>query len=248
MRSSPAIGPTAANVRSPGAKTALDDARHVVGGDVLDLRDDLVDVGHDPERELGTPDAMHPARRALEPERHRPCEVADRALQLVVGDPAVGDEAVELGVEHVEHFLDPLRRGAAVHRERAGVGERAAVREHGVREAATLAHLLEQPRAHAATEHLVEHGQRETISVVAWQRPHPEHEVGLLQRTLDERERRRGNHRAAVDARRAIGERGGGQRALHHRDHVVVTQVAGRRDHDVRGLVVRAVIARDRVA
>ena len=70
------------------------------------------------------------------------------------GSPSA-HEAVELGVDHVERLVHPLGRGARVDREEAGVVERGAVRVHGVREPALLADLLEQPRRHAAAEHLV---------------------------------------------------------------------------------------------
>ena len=54
-----------------------------------------------------------------------------------------------------------MRRARARCRRRspsdAGVVERHPVRVHGVREAALLADLLEQPRRHAAAEHLVQH-------------------------------------------------------------------------------------------
>ena len=60
-------------------------------------------------------------------------------VELAVGDPTVGDEPIELGVDDVEHFVHVLRRGTAVDRERAGLLVRAPVREHRIREAALLA-------------------------------------------------------------------------------------------------------------
>ena len=49
-------------------------------------------------RELAAADAVHAARRALERQRQRPGEVALGAVELALGDAAVGDQAVELAV------------------------------------------------------------------------------------------------------------------------------------------------------
>ena len=106
----------------------------------------------------------------------------------------------------VERLVDALGRGAAVDRERAGLLERAAVREHRVRQAALLAHLLEEARAHPAAEHLVEDRQREAVGVVAPQRAGAEHDVRLLQRAVDAREparRRRRRRRSTRGPARA---------------------------------------------
>ena len=106
-------------------------------------------------------------------------------IELAVGDAAVGDEPVELAAHDVERLVDPLGRGAAVDRERARLLERAAVREHRVRQAALLADLLEEPRAHPAAEHLVDDREREAVGVVAPERAGAEHDVRLLERALD---------------------------------------------------------------
>ena len=126
--------------------------------------------------ELSSDSASEPVRWPLAP------------VELAVGDAAVGDEPVELAAHDVERLVDPLGRGGAVHRQRTGLLERAAVREHRVRQAALLAHLLEEPRAHPAAEHLVDDREREAIGVVAAQRAGPEHDVRLLERAVDARE------------------------------------------------------------
>ena len=66
--------------------------------------------------------------------------------------------------------MDAARGRAGVDAERAGLLERDPVRVHGVGEAALLADLLEQPGRHAAAEHLVQHGERVAVGVVAAQR------------------------------------------------------------------------------
>ena len=73
--------------------------------------------------ELSSDSASDPVRCPLAP------------TELPLGDAAVGDEPVELAAHDVERLVDPLGRGAAVDRERAGLLERAAVREHRVRQA-----------------------------------------------------------------------------------------------------------------
>ena len=123
--------------------------------------------------ELSSDSASEPVRWPLAP------------IELPLGDAAVGDQAVELGAHDVERLLDALGRGGAVHRQRARLLERAAVREHRVGEAALLAHLLEEPRAHAAAEHLVDDREREAVGIVAPQRASAEHHVRLLERTVD---------------------------------------------------------------
>ena len=84
-----------------------------------------------------------------------------------------------------------LGRGAAVHAERTDLFVRAPVREHRIREAALLADLLEETRAHATAEHLVDDGQRVAVGIGTAERTGAEHEVRLLQRSLEERDRLR---------------------------------------------------------
>ena len=139
-------------------------------------------------------------------------------------------------------------RGGAVDRERTRLLERAAVREHRVRQAALLAHLLEEPRAHAAAEHLVDDREREPIGVVAPEGAGAEHDVRLLQRAVDAGEPVGvggvgATRPGPAAARPSVGWRVGD--TLHD---LVVVDVAGHRDHDVRRLVVVGVVRGDLVA
>ena len=68
-------------------------------------------------------------------------------------------------LDDLERLLHAFGRGARVDREVAGVVERGAVRIDGVREAALLADLLEQPGRHAAAERVIHHGERVTIGI-----------------------------------------------------------------------------------
>ena len=52
--------------------------------------------------------------------------------------------------------------------------------------AALLADLLEETRAHPAAEHLVDDGQRVAIGIVTAERTGAEHEVRLLERSLED--------------------------------------------------------------
>src|SRR3954451_23391611 len=229
------------------AQHAVDDPGHVGRGDRLDLLHDPVETRDLAHGQLTPADPVHAAGRALERQRQRTGEVALGPGQLTLGDAAVGHQPVELGAHDVERLVHTLRRGRAVHGEGAGLLERAAVGEHRVGEAALLAHLLEQPRAHAAAQHLVDDRQREAGRVVPPERAGAEHHVRLLQRTVDARE--------AVDVG-GVGAAGapgawttvGRLRGCDTRHHVVVVDVAGRRHHDVRRLVVVGVVRGDLVA
>ena len=73
-------------------------------------------------------------------------------------------------------------RTAGIDAEHPAVGVVRGVGVDGVRQAALLAHLLEQPRAHAAAERGVEHAGGEPPVVAPAQTGQPEHQVGLLGR------------------------------------------------------------------
>ena len=134
--------------------------RDVVGGHRVDPRDHLVEGRDLALDELRAPEAAHAARRRLERHRERAGEVALRGVELGGAGARRATSRSSSRLDHVERLLHPLGRGAGVDREIAGVVERGAVRVHGVREAALLAHLLEQPRRHAAAERLVHDRER----------------------------------------------------------------------------------------
>ena len=87
--------------------------RDVVGGDRLDLRDDLVERRDLALVSSAAAEAAHAARRGLQRHRQRAGEVALGAVELAVGDAAVGDEPVELAATTSSVSVDPLGRGAA---------------------------------------------------------------------------------------------------------------------------------------
>ena len=96
-------------------------AAHVVGGDRLDLGDHLVERRDLAAGQLGCGRAgasgstSSRAPSAIEPLRWPLAASSSRSV-----DPTVGDDAVELGVEHAERLGDAVGRGAGVDGERAG--------------------------------------------------------------------------------------------------------------------------------
>src|SRR5690349_10269337 len=100
----------------------MEDAGDVGGGDgpqaadVLVDRDDVVAL-HEAATEAG-----HAAAAVLEPEQHRPLEVAGGDGELV-GVDAVGQHLGEDVVDHAQRLAGPLGGGAAVDGEVPGVGE-----------------------------------------------------------------------------------------------------------------------------
>ena len=93
----------------------------------------------------------------------------------------VGDEPVELARRSPR--ASRARARARCPRRSRGYpasSKLALVREHRVREPARLADLLEQPRRHAAAEHLVDDRQRVPVGVERGERAHAGDDVRLL--------------------------------------------------------------------
>ena len=139
---------------------------------------------------------------------------------------------------------------ADVDAEDAGVGVLRPEAVDGVRHAALLADLLEEPRRRRPAEDRVEQRRREAAAVRARDAGRAEAEVVLLgllpleaepgpgqlrERPADPRACARGRARAALAA-------------LQERDEAVVLEVPRRGDDDVPGRVRGAVVARERAA
>src|SRR3954454_15601370 len=123
--------------------------------------------------------AAHPRAGVLQPEHDGALEHALAPLDLFLGDPVAG-HAGELLAGQRQHLVDLARLASRVHPEKAGVGVLGCVGIHRVGEAALLADLLEEQAGHAATEHVVERAEGETVLVLARVAGAAEHHVGLL--------------------------------------------------------------------
>ena len=122
-----------------------------VGGEIVD---DLAQLGHRADAAEVVPvegDRAGAGGAALLLDDEGPLDAALEAVDLVGGDAVV--EPLQLGQHHVERFLGPLGGGAGVGEDRAAVAERVAHGIDRIDEAALLADLGEQPRAHAVAEH-----------------------------------------------------------------------------------------------
>ena len=162
----------------------------VVGRDRRDAAIEVIEVDELAERELAAAEARHPRVGVFEGERGCSPQLADRATDFFVGH-AVGAELAELVEHQFGDLADLGGRASGVDAEDAGVGVARRERVHGVREAALLAHLLEESRRHAAAEDRVEHasswrvGRRWPTSPAT-----PSEDVGLLDGALRRRCRR----------------------------------------------------------
>ena len=159
-------------------------------------------------------------------------------LQFVVGDQLPG-ELVELGQRHLDRLHEVLGGDARADAEMPGVAEAADARAHAVGQAAPLAHLHEEPAAHAAAQHLVEQAEGVAVGVVAGEGAQREPQVALLDvaglqahgavvhAVARVRDRRRAAGRSVVPV------------APRQRQHGVRVDVAGDAEHHVGGPVPR---------
>ena len=153
-----------------------------------------------------------------------------------------------------EHVVDLAGPAARVDAEQAAVGEARGVRVHGVGQAALLADLLEEPGGHAAAEGGVEHAEGAAALVGAGEAGHAEDEVGLLGLAVEQLDAAGGAEarrpRAGRSARRRCPRRAPavleGRADLAY--DLVVVDVAGGGDHQVRRGRSAAVEAADAVA
>src|SRR6476469_6089308 len=116
----------------------------LVEGDAVDAADDLLDAGQLVVEQLGLGDAGHAGGAVLEAEDEAAAELALAALELVDGDALV-DEETELLADDGQHVAELAGQAAGGDGEDAGVGVVGGVGVDGVRQAAVLADLLEQP-------------------------------------------------------------------------------------------------------
>src|SRR5437588_2425329 len=165
--------------------------------------------------------------------------------QLVVGH-AVLEQAVELVPDELENLARTTRRRARVHGEGAALEVRRPVGVHGVHQAALFADLLEEPARHPTAEDLVQGREGEAVIVAPREGPHPHDHIGLLGRP-GAHDLPAGRRRSTVVRRRS---RAGNRRhaALEARRYLVVVQVAGGRQHQIRGPVVGEEVPGDGVA
>src|SRR4051812_38104312 len=208
---------------------------HVVDGHRVDVAQDLVDGHQLAIDELGLSEPAHPRPGVLETEHETATHLTLAAVELLHAD-AAGGGCGELLAAELEHLTRAVGMAAGVDAEHSGVGVVRGKRVDGVGEAALLAHLLEEPRRHAATERGVEHAQCEPAVVEAVHAGHAEHEVGLLGRTAYDDISRGERGRTAADPRRGRCalrvDRHTGERLLDEPDKGTVVEVAGSRDDE----------------
>ena len=125
-------------------------------------------------------EVRHPARRALEVQHQA-------ALEMILGAPQLGVrerlvlQPAQLGDHDVDQLADRVVGAPGVNRHRAGVAVGAQAAEHRVGQPALLADVLEQPRAHRAAEHGVQHVARIAVLVVLLVAAGAEADVALLE-------------------------------------------------------------------
>src|SRR5690606_37056464 len=124
---------------------------HILDGDLVDALQRLLHAEVPPVVQLRLADAAHPRRAVLQPQHQAAAQLAAAPLHLFLGEPVLRD----LGEDPAHHLGDlaqPIRSAPRVHRERAGPRVRRGGRVHRVGQPALLPDLLEQPRAHPASQ------------------------------------------------------------------------------------------------
>ncbi|EGJ74380.1 putative protease [Streptomyces sp. Tu6071] len=229
------------------------DGADLVGGDGGDLREHVVDGELLAPAQFALADAVHERSGVLQAEDGGAGELADGAADLVVVEAVRGD-GLQLVAADLQDVVDLAGPATGVDAEETAVGEGGGVRVHAVREAALLAHLLEQARGHAPAEGRVEDPEGPAALVGAGDAGHAEHDVGLLgaavldlnaARGLDEPRALAGGERDRVTAAEGTRAVEGGAYLPYD---LRVVDVARGGDDEVRGVVVALVEARDLLA
>src|SRR5918999_541337 len=134
-------------------------ALYVVRTDGLDAGGDLLCGQELRPRYDASSDAVHPRRGALEGEKRRALELLLRAVQLLLADPLLLN-LMQLLCDNLHCLFDVAGCGPDVGLDRTGVRVALVVGVHRVGEPAFLPHLLEEPAAHPAAEHVVQSRHR----------------------------------------------------------------------------------------
>ena len=252
-------GPTTASAFGR-AEDVRGNLAHVIVGDGLDRREDLVDRLQGRVHQLGLAEPAHPGGRVLQPEHDRrrgagPCPVpAPRrsARPRPPWRPRPGRSTA------------PRRPWPAGSPRRCPTCPVSACCEaeavHRVGQAALLPHLLEQPGRHAAAQRGVEHAEREPAVVGPGQPCAAEHQVRLLDPARDQPDAR-SRPRAAARGPPAAAAAAGGRPPAERRAERLLrpgprpaswSRLPGRRDDQViRGVpgpvVLGDLVAGDRV-
>src|SRR5207249_9014510 len=177
-------------------------------------------------------DPAHAAVAGLEAEEQAALHLVLRTQELV-GRESVARDARELVADDLNHLARPLRAGADVDPGVAGVTVRGEEGVDGIRLAAPLADLLEEARAHAASEREVHDVRRVAVGVGLRDPGRPQAEVYLLETLLVHRHAGARLGRTAVHARGAAGE--GAELPVRDRQQGVGGERPGRRDEDPAG-------------
>ena len=138
----------------------------------------LADAPQLAERQLSLAKSRHARVRVLEPQHGSSCYLALCPLDLTGRD--VSRHALEFRHQQPSDVVCLRRAARGVHAELAHVGERLRERVHRVREAALLAHLLEQARGHSSAKDGRQHAHVVAALIRGAQTLAADHDVALL--------------------------------------------------------------------
>ena len=204
--------------------------------------------------DLRAPDPGHPPAGVLEGQDQRALEVALGPLQLLGGEASPRDVPHLLSGD-LQNIVGFGGGAPGVHGEEAGLGEHRVVAIDGICQPPLLPDLLEQPGRHPAAQRRVDHAERESLGILARESTRSERDVRLLGgAVLDQRGP---GHRGNVPAGSNLGGlarrdlRAGVHVSFHQCTDLLVAEVAGSSDHEVRRPIQAIVeplhlVARDR--